>query len=60
MNSPQTLQKKKERAKLVLNGLKLVCETMQTKLFWSKDVDMLSKLLSALRYIYNLAENYTN
>ena len=58
-NSPHTLEKKKERAKLVLNGLKLVCETMQTKLLWSKDVDMLSKLLSVLQCIYNLAENYT-
>lgn len=58
-NSPQTLEKKKQRAKLCVKGFREMCEHISFKIFFCKDVKVLSDLVASLRCMYNMLENFT-
>ena len=65
-NSPQTLEKWCDKAKLVLSGAKEMASTIVSKIFKCQDLDVLCVLLKALKclhricYYYALQVSHTN
>ena len=57
-DSPQTLEKRRYKAKLVLNGAKEMCSTVLSKIFRCTDISVLSNLLHALKSLHKICAYY--
>ena len=56
--SPQSLEKCRDKAKLVLNGAKEMCSTVLSKIFKCTDLSVLTKLLSSLKCLHRICSYY--
>ena len=56
--SPQSVEKRKDKAKLVLAGAKEMCKTILSKIFNCMNVPVLSRLLIALECFHKICSYY--
>ena len=57
--SPQTLEKRRERAKLILAGAQEMCDHVLNKVFMCYDLNVLRPLFMSLKCLYNLCSYYS-